>query len=328
MNQEVLQVITGIATGAGAVGGYAINAACIRRADSNKDSIVDNLKPIDPEEASTTKIERSTIKRFGNFLIRKVAPAGVAAVALGLAPPAWLNSSPPTSTQEPTLQTVYDLSGQTLYDGAFAREQTINKDFIGNQKMRVNVTLARGGSFEDGSLTPSNIANFSKYSPLGRTGSSLPNAFTAALGSSVNSAIPTQSNVIGANKNEAAGAVLVVTDDNPIGPVSSVVSAAKEDNARVYVANVGDQTDLNAKDLQTIAQETGGKYWNAESHVAEVANKIISYINPSAKLPDNNNNDGQNLLKGLDIIDGLAFVGLVINSAEVEFSSNKVKKGE
>jgi len=327
MNQEVLQGITAIATLAGGLGGYAVNAAAIRHADSTEESIVDNLKPISPEEASTAKIEKSTIKRMGNFLIRKCAPAAVAAVAFGIAPIAWLNNEAPKSNQEPTLQAVYDLSGQTLYDGAFAREQTINKDFVGNQKMLVNVTLARGGSFEDGNLTPSNIANFSKNSPLGRTGSSLPNAFTAALGSSVNSAIPTQSNVIGANKNEATGAVLVVTDDNPIGSVSSVVSAAKEDNARVYVANVGDQTDLNAKNLQAIAQETGGKYWNAESHTAEVAKKIVSDITPSEKLPNNSNNDWQNWLKGLDIIDGLAFVGLVINSAGVKFKRNKDSKG-
>lgn len=326
MNQEVLQVLPEIGTVVGAIGGYALNAYALRHAEETQESIIENLGPISQE--SEQKIDRSTINKIVDFLLRKAAPSAVAAVALGIAPMAWLNNEAPSSVQRPTLQEVLDYSGQTGYDGALAREYVINNDFIGDNKLNVNVTLGIGGSFEEGKITPKSVQNINKYWPIGVV--SMPEAVNAALGSSVNSEIPIQSNVIGADKNKS-GALLVVTDGDSIGPVPSVIAQAEQDNDKLYIANVGNGNNSVAQGLKVEAQDTGGEYWNANTDTAKIAKEIVDDITPpGVKIPNESNNDWQNWLKVLDIASALSFVGITLNAASLVFNRNRNKelKGE
>lgn len=324
MNQEIMQLLPEAATLVGAIGGYAVTSYALRRAAESEASVVENLGPISQQE--DLSVERSKSKIVEEFIVQKVAPTAIAAASLGIFPMAWLSNEAPKGTLTPTLQEVIDYSGQTAYDGGSNKEHEINKSLIGMNKMDVNVTLGVGGSFQEGHISAKSIQNVNKYKPIGIT--SMPIAFNVALGNSVNSDVPVQSNVIGANKNKS-GAILVVTDDDPIGSVSNVVAMAKQDSAKVFIANVGDQTDSDAKDLQLIAKETGGKYWNANSNTSNVANKIVSDITPAGeKIPNANNNDWKNWLKVLDVGSALAFVGITLNSAKYVFKRNKDSKGE
>lgn len=317
---EVIEYLPEMATAAGLVGGQVMDFVARRHSQNTETTVIDNYGPIEGMPSPET-VDRSLAHRIGDYALRK-APVIVTAVAAGLAPIAWLNHDAPQPTQKPTLELVVDRPAQTLYDGSSPNIMTLDKAFIGDSKLNVNVILARGGSFQEGNLTPKSVENNAIYSPDGAV--SMDTTTNVAIGKAEQAAVPVQSNVIGGSKQES-GAILIDTDDDSIGTVDSVVNAAKQVNAKIYIANVGTQTDAIAQQLKSIAAETGGHYWDASKNTPAVANEIVSSINPAGeKLPVNNNNNWQDMLKALDIATALASIGLTLKTAGLVFKRKKV----
>jgi len=321
MNNEAVQYLPEIVTGVGLGIGYVVDRAARLHAQKHEDGIINDYGPIEgmPE---TSTISRTHRQKLGSFVLRSAGAVLVTGAAFGLAPIAFMNNEAPQSMQKPTLEEVLDLSGQTLEDGSSTKVLTINNAFIGNQKMRINVDLARAGSFQEGNITPAKVDNSNVYWPTGAV--SLTQATSVSIGEANKNAVIAQSNVIGSHNNSETNAVLVVSDGNSIGSVESVVSEAKELGTEIFIANVASSDNAIVEELKHIANETGGEYWNASKDTARVAKTIVQAISPAGEtIPTKTDNNWQNWLKVLDISTALAVVGLTLKTAGLVFKKKR-----
>lgn len=316
---EAIQYLPEFATATGVAVGYAALFLTDLHAEKTETSIIDAYGPIE-EMPSPGTVERSVGHRVVGVAL-KLTNAGVFGVAAGLLIPAFFANEAPQPLKKPTLELVVDRSGQTLVNGTAPKILSVAEAFKPDQKVNVNVIVARGGSFEEGNITPRSLENNNLYWPVGAV--SLGETTNIAIGSAKKNDIPVSSNVIGASQVES-GAILIDTADDSPGSVASVVNEAKQVNAKIYIANSGNQTDANAQELKAIAHETGGMYFNSSQNTKVVAQKIVNSITPPGSIAVvKNNNAWQNWLKVLDIGAAFASVGLLVKTAGLTFKRKR-----
>lgn len=317
---EVIQYLPEMATSAGVLGGYVVDRLARQHADKTQATVIMNSGPIEGMPTPET-IERSFIPKIGDWALKK-APVVVTAVAFGLAPIAFVSQEAPQPSQKPGLELVVDRPAQTIYDGTAPKISTIVKAFEADSKVNVNVILARGGSYQDGHITPNSLENSNYYFPVGAV--SLGVTTSVAMSIAQKNVIPVQSNVIGASSHER-NVILIDTGDGNPGAITSVLNEAKQDNVEIFVANSGNQTDANALELKAITKETGGQYWDASQNTKAVALEIEKAISPPGEItPVKYNNAWQDWLKVLDISAFIAAAGLMVKTAELVFKRKKL----
>ncbi len=301
--------------GAGIAIGYAADYVAARRAAKLDAAVMQTWGPVELNENNDDgqAIEHQLSKQPKLFLMRKLASVALAGAASGLIPPAFLGSLQSYNNQlKPTMVEVVDRSGQTQVDNTANKVNEVNDALVGNASMNVYALLARGGSFSANHLSPAEVAVSNQYNPAGEV--SVDQAIPTAIQEAANNAVAVQSNQLGSKKQETS-AVLVVTDDNSLGNTTNVIDLARSSNTKIFIANVGQQTNSTAQQLRSIAKTTGGEYWNASVNTAKVAKDIVKTIEPSLqynRLPYNNHT---NVLKVLDIMAWLGFAGYTVNTA-------------
>jgi hypothetical protein len=306
---EIINYLPEVATAVGYGAGQVADIVAAKYAAQRGEAVVEAWGPLN-EQADQPAHEAS--KRFSDRVNRMVAPlALVGAFAAGSGAIAW---SPQTAhkTTSSVLEEVVDHSFQTGQDGSYKNINTIAGGFATAKTLKLRAIVAHNGGYD--AIQISQLPADTPYGPA-----SVESALAVAMSDAFNSSAPGQSNVLGTGEKRSAG-LLVLTDDNPIGNVDTIVTMAKEDgNLPVFVANAGDSNTQTAKDLQTIAKRTGGQYWNAKSGTPSVASNIESHITPH-EVAEPVSNDSENWLKVLNIISVLAAGVMIRRRAEILFS--------
>jgi len=85
------------------------------------------------------------------------------------------------------------------------------------------------------------------------------------------------------NSSQTKGNVVVVTNGNSLGNVNDLSNTAKSQGSKVFVVNV-ERTGTSPQvitDLQSLAKNTGGQFWNANSaNIKQVANNVKATATP------------------------------------------------
>ncbi|HVV66856.1 MAG TPA: hypothetical protein VHB72_02150 [Candidatus Saccharimonadales bacterium] len=88
-----------------------------------------------------------------------------------------------------------------------------------------------------------------------------------------------------ANTAKGQDSVLVITNGNSVGDTKKLAEQAERDETPVFVVNVesADQTSHDLKDeLEGLAKDTGGKYWEAnKGNLSEVADSVQATLSPA-----------------------------------------------
>ena len=192
-------------------------------------------------------------------------------------------------SQEPVMALAVDHSYATgaYADNSVGRINKISDGVTGSPNLRSQIFLASTGDY-DALPRGTKIDN---RIPIGSS-SSISHAVPKAIDSAYDSSTAVHSNAFGSSEQRAA-ATLVITDDNAIGSsVESTVQQARADgNEPVYIVNVGQNNDSTARDLQSVAKLTGGRYWyvpksqNSTSIVDSIRSDIIPH--PVVEKQDN-----------------------------------------
>ncbi len=310
---EYLPEIYGVA---GGVTGYAFDKVAAKYAAIKDMSVIQSWGPMEPPATAKELKNHNNIETHfrapASLILRTLSSIALAASAAGVLPFAIGKRVQNNNPNQPVLVEVLDRSGQTQFDGTDNKISIVNSAFINANSMKVDTILARGGSYTGSPLTPGGVAGSGRYSPTGEV--SVAQAVTPAIREASLNAVKVVSSEFAAPKQETS-AVLIVTDDNSVGNATNIVQSAQSSKTKIFIANVGQQNDSTAQQLQDIAKATGGEYWNASVNTAKVAKDIATTISPTLSNSKYSQEKPNDVLLVLDALAWMGLIGMTINTA-------------
>ncbi len=195
--------------------------------------------------------------------LRRLGVAAVSALALGGGIAGALNGEAwATQTEQaapPFVGVVVDRSGATAFSGPDANAQAPNQqiDRIAGIFTEEDGIKTEGFVAVAGEVRPTRVDQLNSVSPSGDA--PIGQALTVAMGR-----IGEQRAKAGAIAPKSA--IVVTTNGNTLGDPATIAAAAKANNTPVYVVNVEGASDPTAvTQLQEVAKQTGGQYWDVNS---------------------------------------------------------------
>lgn len=213
---------------------------------------------------------------------------------------AWANPPQQVKTVEPAIGVVVDHSGATL-DGEVPAIEQIDSVIKGmvSTGIDLNVLVA-----DSGEIKPVKPADVSSEEPFGDARLDL------GLQTALNS-VATQRTAV-TDELPKSNALVVLTNGNGIGDVGVVTQRAKDIGTPVSIVNVESSVQDPAvqQQLQAVAEQTGGAYWNISSaDGSEIAQEIAKEL-VDQQLPEKTHGDSpiKKIIGGLGIAGmGIAF---------------------
>lgn len=285
------ETITIAATAVGYVAGQVFETNAVHRVAQARERLV----AIGGDEFASSDDSRTT-SFLGRAVVRGLVPlALVAGVASGAEVYGWL----PGELHHPqaaTLEIAVDHSGATSLDlGGKPPVDQINGivDKLIGDNLRSEAIVA--GSSQIHVVRPTDVK---RMQPFGDA--PLEQAVTLGLDKAVETAT---------SRQQRANGVLIITNGNSIGHTAALTAKAREQHTPVFVVNVennGKTAAATARSLQSIAKQTGGKYWEANSGTADkVAKSVEAALVPQdSRTPVPN----RNLFKAWGLLAGVGAV--------------------
>jgi hypothetical protein len=275
---EVLdtQFIPVAATAAGLAAGAWADRKAINRAAEERQALAEVWSLDDEQPEATPRTNR--IRRAGRYVTALAVSAGLAA---GLSAEAWVPLHEHADQQTPpALEVVVDHSGATALslNGNQPVDSEINsvvKQLGGIEDVNAEAWLAGSGEAKPMTLEQATRAPAFGDAPLEQ-------AMQSALGRAGFAAAKRQS------PGQHDASVVVITNGNNIGQPRAVAKEAKlKGNAPVFVVNVEGTDGKTAQDLQKIAEQTHGKYWDVrQDNLNSVAGDVKKTITASQHQPE------------------------------------------
>jgi hypothetical protein len=264
------EAISQVAAAAGLAGGVALEARAQHNAEKNGENLQLEAatRAIAEKQANAAAPTRATRTRrwLGRHATAPLALLAAGAMGMGVYS---LEQQPETITPpvQPKLEMVVDHSGATnlSLDGkpTVLQVNALASEFAGSKTQGEALVASQG------TVNKMPISKVEKSTPFG----------PAPLEQATTLAIDTSSAVNGQDS------VLVITNGNSVGDTAKLTKQAKKEHTPVFVVNVENATqtadDLKG-DLEKLAKDTGGKYWDAnKGNLEEVADSVKATLEPA-----------------------------------------------
>lgn len=319
MRNEVIAYAPEVAAAIGFVAGIAVDVVARQRGEAKQAAVLSTQGATEaeyiavrsgqsvPPPIAVETVKKSVGEKVGSTLREPWLPVSMA-LAAGLCVAAWTQTEThKTATSE--LNIVADHSFQIGQNDSAKKIASIFDQFKETGKVRVRAFVAHNGSYD--AIAVNEINKQTPYGPP-----------------SVSSTVSAVFKNAETNRQPRQQALLVVTANN-LGNTNTVIKRAKAEHMPLYIANVGNQTGTQVKDLQTIAVDTGGKYWDARTASQNIARTVKSAVKPREITERTPNEDtlAEKIFGGLAV---LLAAGLTKSRAALRFrrKNNVSKKGE
>ncbi|HTB48939.1 MAG TPA: hypothetical protein VK712_02555 [Verrucomicrobiae bacterium] len=260
------EIITVAASAASFGAGLAAEHRAVNQAAQKQARLLEAVGPaLHEEDVVATMPRREQLTRWASRNL--LAPLALtAALAGGLEAAGWVSNSL-HANQPPALEVVVDRSGATALalDGkpVIGQIDGLVTQLHGLQHVTAQAEVASfGGVSQPEPLKDVKATQATGDAPLGE-------ATGIALGRAG----------LGASKHDAA--VVVLTNGNSIGSPKDIASqeAKAHESTPIFIVNVEGAGSSATSDLRAIAQETGGRYWDAHnSSVKTIAQDVQSSL--------------------------------------------------
>jgi hypothetical protein len=323
-NNELLNHAPELAMIAGAIGGLAVDYYAAKYSVNQREGALstqgvseDEFAARHQNSAQVTAVEETTPPKYRGNLLRGAAVPVSMAIAAGLAADAWIPEQT-TQTKGAVLELVGDHSFSAGQNGAADKVNTIFDEFRDTGSLKVRALVAHNGSYD-----PIKIERVTDDQPYGPA--SMKEATAVAMTDAYNAAPAVENGVIGQAEKRNTG-VLVVTDNNAIGNVETVVKQAEANGGMpIFIANVGKAKGQTAKNLKQIAERTSGKYWDANTKPEAVAKAIESAVTPQ-EVAEPGSADNKVSEKILSLLSILLAGGVIKWRADAKFLGRRRNK--
>ncbi len=259
---ETAYLFPAIGASAGLAAGAAADVVAARAISRERATLVEAWGPDTIEYPSADGV-RSTLRVLGPMAL-------TGALVGGMLGAAWAPEVTPAAPRS-QLEIVIDHSGATAIGepAAVTAINAVAERFAG-AKFATEAVVARSGE-----VRIIKTGDVSHDAPFG----------DAQLDQAVQTALDNVQRAREQGKlkpQEKTAGTLVVTNGNSIGNPATVIDRAKAEGASVSIVNVEkDSAGATVSDLQKIAADTGGTYWNsADADPAKIYNKIAPTVTP------------------------------------------------
>lgn len=128
-------------------------------------------------------------------------------------------------------------------------------------------------------------------------------------------------------KDDEKTPIVMVTDGHNFGSTDRAIERANEANARIFIADVGEDTSAkNASGFAEIASKTGGEYWQTgEADPKDIVSKVADSLGPADVAPGDGKGWPLKALAAIVSAIGIARAGRLARNAPLTFNGTNFK---